>query len=621
MRRWYLAAPLLAAAFAVGCKDNPASIMTGPQVRAKALSGPVTGAAFTTINATVDATGSVTVDSLCKNGNPSINCNIYGSKSYVWLNGGPAAAYVGDGVYFFDVLQPGGQADPNDGTSHNLSDLSPTTNTGAGDAYTNRIFSVANGVVSYSGTHDFNSNKIRLMPYDDTPNPGGVYIMAICYLGPDMQHLSYPVAASSCKYDAFKVRGPNVPPTAEAPEITKDVSASYDHSFTWGIDKSVDKTKVTGLVPGATATFTYTVDVTHTDNGTSNFSLTGTITVTNSNVDNITGATVTDTLTGGTVCTVTGGTNATLVPGQNTFAYTCPVSALPTSAISNYATVTWPAQTLTAGNLAAGSADFSIAVTFVEHLIDDKVVVTDSAFADAHDTLGTVLYTDPNPTSFTYSRNFLVPDYGCVTYNNKATFVTDSTKTTGSDTASVQVCRVPPETGALTMGFWQNKNGQGIITSYCGGSTGLKAFLNTYNPYKDLTSTTCAGAATYVYNIIKAATAGGTTMNPMLRAQMLATALDVYFSDPALGGNRINAPSPIGGISIDLVHLNASNENVSSAFGGATHLTVLQMIAYAASQATPNTGLVTWYAQNKTTQGLAKDAFDSINNELAFQGP
>ena len=41
-------------------------------------------------------------------------------------------------------------------------------------------------------------------------------------------------------------------------------------------------------------------------------------------------------------------------------------------------------------------------------------------------------------------------------------------------------------------------------------------------------------------------------MNPMLKAQMLATALDVYFGDPALGGNKIKAPNPIGGVKIDL---------------------------------------------------------------------
>jgi hypothetical protein len=138
-----------------------------------------------------------------------------------------------------------------------------------------------------------------------------------------------------------------------------------------------------------------------------------------------------------------------------------------------------------------------------------------------------------------------------------------------------------------------------------------------------------------VYNLIKAANAGGSSMNPMLKAQMLATALDVYFSDPALGGNKIGPFSglgsgqpAIGGITIDLTHIchmidsstgtgtcSGSFENVSSAFGGATSLTVSQMLAYAASQS--NVGGTTWYGQVKSTQGLAKDAFDAINNEAA----
>src|ERR1044071_4175601 len=112
---------------------------------------PVTGAAFTTVNETVDGTGH------CKNGNPDVNCNIYDGKEFVWLNGGPSTAYVGDGTYFFAVLDPGGQADPNDGAAKNLSD-------GANSDYTTRTFSVTNGVVSYSGSHDVDSNKIRLMP-------------------------------------------------------------------------------------------------------------------------------------------------------------------------------------------------------------------------------------------------------------------------------------------------------------------------------------------------------------------------------------------------------------------------------------------------------------------------
>ena len=56
--------------------------------------------------------------------------------------------------------------------------------------------------------------------------------------------------------------------------------------------------------------------------------------------------------------------------------------------------------------------------------------------------------------------------------------------------------------------------------------------------------------------------------------------------------------------------------NVSSAFGGATSLTVGQMLYYAASQSTSSG--TTWYGNVKSTQELTKDAFDAINNQVAF---
>jgi len=191
-------------------------------------------------------------------------------------------------------------------------------------------------------------------------------------------------------------------------------------------------------------------------------------------------------------------------------------------------------------------------------------------------------------------------------------------------------------TGALTIGFWQNKNGQGIITNYCGGTSGktLKAFLNCYKPFQETSltnATTCSALATYVSNIIKAANASGASMNAMLKAQMLATALDVYFSDPTLGGVKIAAPSgPIGSVSIDLQAICKMIDNlttgaatcsgiyqpVSAAFGGATCLTVSQLLAYAASQS--NAGGSAWYVQVKATQELAKNTFDAINNQVAL---
>lgn len=56
--------------------------------------------------------------------------------------------------------------------------------------------------------------------------------------------------------------------------------------------------------------------------------------------------------------------------------------------------------------------------------------------------------------------------------------------------------------------------------------------------------------------------------------------------------------------------------DVGAAIGGASSMTVSQMLTYAASQSNPGGSI--WYGQVKATQVLAKDAFDVINNEVAF---
>ncbi len=157
------------------------------------------GAAYTTYNAHVDGNGK----DVCKNS--VVNCNIYGAKEYVWLNGGPEGATLPEGWYFFAVLEPGGQPNPNDGGEKNLSDDY--------DDYTNRMFYVdePGEVALYEGTHWLDSGQggpkpngdppyIRLFPYEDTSNNGGVYKLAICSLADGI-----PVAPRDCKYDSFKV--------------------------------------------------------------------------------------------------------------------------------------------------------------------------------------------------------------------------------------------------------------------------------------------------------------------------------------------------------------------------------------------------------------------------------
>ncbi len=797
---------------------------------------PVTGAGFTTINEDVDGTGH------CKNGNPDANCNIYDGEQYVWLNGGPSTAYVGDGNYFFAVLSPGGQADPNDGAAKNLSDDF--------DAHTNRTFSVSDGSVDYNGSHDVANNKIRLADYADTSNPGGVYIMAICSLAD-----GYPVNASNCKYDAFKVQAAEVQ-HGKPLTVTKDAAGAYTNTYTWSIAKDVDKT--TGNQAPGNATFNYTVSARHDGGTVSGVKVTGTITVTNPNVDGsdntvaVSGVNVTDRLSDGTVCAVTGGSGATPTAFSTDFAYSCDLSALPQGELDNTAAVAWPEAFLDNDALLdAGSANFTFSnIGFDATLVDDSVTVTDSQGG----TLGTVSQSDPSPTTFTYSKSFSGTAGTCTSYDNTATFTTNTTGTTGSASKTVTLCvgadltvsktavpaftrtynwsidksvdktvvkqiggsatfnytvnaaqtgftdsgwaasgqitvsnpndweaitadvsdpidnggtcsvtgstevtvpagssvvrdytcsyaaapspssgtntatatwnaaaafttngsaqgtasasfgtpsstvnktvtitdtykgtlgtltatnaapfasgtfhysrtiaipatdcltygntatitetgqyasqsvKVcgPAKTGALTMGYWQNKNRQAIIvgqakTGVCPSAT----WLRQYAPFQDLSATaTCAQVGTYVTNVIKAANASGAAMNAMLKAQMLSTALDVYFSSSALGGNKISAPAPIGGVAIDLTQIckmidgstgtatcGGAYENSSAAFGWATSLTVSQMLAYAATQSIA--GGSTWYANVKAIQGLAKDAFDAINNAVAF-GP
>jgi hypothetical protein len=140
----------------------------------------------------------------CTNGGPNpngVNCNGYLGKDYVYMSGGPAQLVSGlaDGSYYFTVLAPGAQNGGFiDGAAGNLS--SPY------DTAANRTFTTTNHQISaYAGTHAQGTSPapasrpiLGLAPFADTPNPGGVYILAICQSGA--------TSASQCKYDAFRVR-------------------------------------------------------------------------------------------------------------------------------------------------------------------------------------------------------------------------------------------------------------------------------------------------------------------------------------------------------------------------------------------------------------------------------
>ena len=158
-------------------------------------------------------------------------------------------------------------------------------------------------------------------------------------------------------------------------------------------------------------------------------------------------------------------------------------------------TATWGAQIVDPdGELAGGSADFTFSsITFAQTLIDNCVDVTDSfglhGGTPTTTPLGTVCVGDANPTTFISSHTVNVPTFDCMVYDNTATFTTNTTHTTGSASASMTVCG-PAKTGALTIGYWQNKNGQGIITkgSSTGGVCNSATWLRQFAPYQDLSA-------------------------------------------------------------------------------------------------------------------------------------
>lgn len=416
------------------------------------------------------------------------------------------------------------------------------------------------------------------------------------------------------------------------------VAKNAGGTYTSAITKSVDKTKVEQA--GGSITLNYTVKVTE-----SGWTVSGNIMVTNPNDWESITANVGDSLSdSGGVCTVTGGSGAVVAKSAAiTLPYTCSFASPPSSASgTNTAAATWNASAAhTSSNTNSGTASYSFS----------SLTVTDcwgSATSCTSTTLGTIAGNIASK-SYTYAHTVTNAAPGtCQEYDNKATI----TETKQMAQASAIQCNT--KTGALTMGFWKNSNGQGIIsgqakTGTCASATWLRQF----NPFMDLSSTaTCSQVATYVSNAIGAATCTSSTgtCNSMLKAQMLATALDVYFSDPALGGNKIGAYNglglgtpPLGGVAIDLSHVcsmtdsssgstcNGTYEDARPEFGIATPAlgtTVLQMLSYANYPSSvngnpvSNIGGTTWYKQIKNpNQVYAKDAFDNFNNQIAGIAP
>jgi hypothetical protein len=148
-----------------------------------AVAAPVTGAIFTT-----DVFGTF------------VDANIYNAKEDVFLNGGPrspkapcTAAGLPDGWYAFQVTDPSGQ----------------TVLSSSSEPLSERTVFVSGGVITaYAGSHITGDGKcgsktVELMPFYDTPNPGGEYKVWMAPYNADGSFSGF--VPSQSKTDNFKV--------------------------------------------------------------------------------------------------------------------------------------------------------------------------------------------------------------------------------------------------------------------------------------------------------------------------------------------------------------------------------------------------------------------------------
>lgn len=582
-----------------------ALLVAAATVIATTASSPLANAAqslSTTTNVT-DGSGTCVNPDESVSGEDPTNCNGYAAKTDVWLSNLPHSLSEGD--YFLAINVPGTQSSPNDGDPGLLSS----------DTRADRTFHVAaDGTITTSGSHpiSFDDLRIQMAPFDDTTNGGGVYNASVCQLpSPDP---TADVSGDDCTHDSFKVLQDDPPPVAPPLTVSKTAAGSYDNTYTWLIDKSVDDSTLSGVSGSVTAN--YTVNVSHDGGDISGAAITGSVTVTNPNPVAVI-ADITDTFSDAlTTCTLTGaGDDVEVAPGDTVLPFSCDVAedAVPADGLTNTVTVEWDVQLLGEAVLDAGSAtDTTDPIVITEDTIDECVDVTDT-YAGV---LGTVCVGDPNPTAFNYARTWQLDTPGCVVYPNTASFVTNDNALVGENSQDVEVCKTPLNTGAHTIGGWINKNGQGVISggTSTSGVCDSGAYLRTFAPFQDLSATaSCAAVAKYVSGVISKATA--TSMIPMLKAQMLATALSVYFTGPGstLATQKYIPNTNLGNIEIDLT--NIKGRDVGAAFGGADSMTVSQMLTFAAGQYVSPTS---WYGTSRPIQTDAKDAFDAINNNAVF---
>jgi hypothetical protein len=239
----------------------------------------------------------------------------------------------------------------------------------------------------------------------------------------------------------FANSNPQCPDCSILGTVTVLNAATPQKLYSWGITKTVDKTEIE-VAPGGSATFNYTVSVTHDSGGGS--LLTGTITLINADNRNPSVTlNVVDAVSDGGTCKIQNPATGQYVPEVfnltiNSFTET----SLPYQCAYNGSAPSAGTNTVTATNLSQNSSQYASTASYefgaATAIADQTVTVTDSLKTGA---LGTVSYTDASPRTFQYSLTFSGdPTGSCASHNNTATLTPGTTGTTASASQNVKVC-------------------------------------------------------------------------------------------------------------------------------------------------------------------------------------
>jgi len=298
--------------------------------------------------------------------------------------------------------------------------------------------------------------------------------------------------------------------------VTKTAKTSLDRTYTWKIEKSAEKTALE-LQKGEVYSLPYKIVVSNTS-ADSNWAVKGDITIKNPDPKNAaTVEKVTDELSGGITAAVDcGGSLPFTIPAGGT--KVCSYNAdLPNGTNrTNTATVT------TSGKVGGGSgtADVKFDDATTVNKIDDMIKVSDT-YSGGPQGVDVSASDPPEKKTFTYNRDISFDECGDHEVTNTASFVTNSTKTTGESSVTVKVTIDCVQGCTLTIGYW-------------------KTHADPSSPRHDATQTlkvlaaaqppiTLGGLAVTEQNVVSLLSFSGDPSKPInkLYAQLLAAKLNI----------------------------------------------------------------------------------------------